>query len=67
MKAKIIREYDAPLDSKNRITVRGKPKYKHYHVSAYKDGKITLEPRVLVSPWKRHISANPAEALMPFQ
>ena len=50
MKNKIVREYDCVVDSKNRVTIRGNPKYKYYHVKVYKNGMIILEPRELVPP-----------------
>jgi len=44
-------EYDANVDMKKRITLRGS-KYSHYHVEELEDGRIILEPRVLVSPFE---------------
>jgi hypothetical protein len=49
MQAKM--EYDASVDMKKRITLRGS-RYSHYHVVECEDGKIILEPRVLVSPFE---------------
>ncbi|MBN1129774.1 MAG: hypothetical protein JXA71_12345 [Chitinispirillaceae bacterium] len=47
----IIKEYDASLDTKYRITVRKTPRpYKNYHVRIYNDGRILMEPRVLIDP-----------------
>lgn len=43
------KEYDAKLDSRNRITIRDAA-YDHYHVREFEDGTVVLEPRVLVSP-----------------
>ena len=43
------KEYDAKLDSRRRLTIREAP-YEHYHVREFEDGRIVLEPRVLVSP-----------------
>jgi len=43
------RQYDAKLDSRNRITIRDAA-YEHYHVREFEDGTVVLEPRVLVSP-----------------
>ena len=43
------RQYDAKLDSRNRITIRDAA-YEHYHVREFDDGTVVLEPRVLVSP-----------------
>ncbi|AXJ02261.1 hypothetical protein CYPRO_3024 [Cyclonatronum proteinivorum] len=44
-----IKEYDARLDSKKRITLRG-AKNTYYRVREHKDGTIELSPRVLVHP-----------------
>ena len=44
-------KYDATVDMKKRITLRGS-KYSHYHVEELEDGRIILEPRVLVSPFE---------------
>jgi hypothetical protein len=49
--ASVIREYDAKLDSKKRITIRG-ARTKFYHVTEKKDGTIELSPRELVHPDK---------------
>ena len=49
------REYDAKLDSKNRITIR-EANYEYYHVSVLPDQRIILEPRVLTAPFT--VSAN---------
>ncbi len=46
-----IREYDAKLDSKKRLTLRGVP-FEYYHVSEMKNGTIILEPRELVAPFE---------------
>ena len=46
-----LAEYDASIDMKKRITLRGS-KYSHYHVEELEDGRIVLEPRVLVSPFE---------------
>ena len=46
-----VREYDAKLDSKKRITLRSVP-FEYYHVSEYKDGRIVLEPRELTAPFQ---------------
>jgi hypothetical protein len=45
-----LKEYDARVDVKKRLTLRG-ARYGHYHVSEYKDGRIVLEPRELVKPF----------------
>ena len=50
-----IREYDARLDAKRRITLRN-VLYEYYHVSEMEDGRIILEPRELTAPFQ--ISAN---------
>ena len=50
-----IREYDAKLDSKKRLTLRDAG-YEYYHVSILPDHRIVLEPRVLTSPFE--VSAN---------
>lgn len=51
----IIREYDAKLDSKKRLTLR-EAGYEYYHVSVFPDQRIVLEPRVLTTPFE--VSAN---------
>ena len=50
-----VREYDAKLDSKNRITIR-EANNEYYHVSVLPDQRIILEPRVLTAPFS--VSAN---------
>ena len=50
-----IREYDAKVDSKKRLTLRESP-YEYYHVEHFSDGRIMLQPRELVEPF--HVSAN---------
>ncbi|MCA1803043.1 MAG: hypothetical protein LC662_11340 [Rhodothermaceae bacterium] len=47
--AQVSKEYDARLDSKKRITLRG-AKSMYYRVHEKKDGTIELSPRVLVHP-----------------
>ena len=49
MNESAIREYDAKLDSKKRLTLR-EAGYEYYHVSVLPDQRIILEPRVLTSP-----------------
>ena len=44
-----IREYDAKVDSKKRLTLRESP-FEYYHVEHYTDGRIVLQPRQLVEP-----------------
>ena len=51
----VVREYDAKLDSKKRLTLR-EAGFEYYHVSVLPDQKIILEPRVLTSPFE--VSAN---------
>ena len=46
-----VREYDAKLDSRNRITLR-RAKYPFFHVREYEDGRILLEPRELTEPFR---------------
>ena len=45
-----VREYDAKLDSKRRVTLR-KGAFEYYHVSEMSDGRIILEPRELTVPF----------------
>ena len=45
-----VNEYDAKIDVKKRVTLRG-ARYAHYHVQEYKNGRIVLEPRELVKPF----------------
>ena len=54
MKA-VVREYDAKLDSKKRLTLR-EAGYEYYHVSVFPDQRIVLEPRALTTPFE--VSAN---------
>ena len=51
----VIREYDAKLDSKKRLTLR-EARYEYYHVSVLPDQRIVLEPRVLTTPFE--VSSN---------
>jgi hypothetical protein len=47
----LLKEYDTTLDTKHRLTVRsGKGLYKNYHVRVFGDGRILMEPRILVHP-----------------
>jgi hypothetical protein len=46
-----IKEYDAKIDTKKRITLRGSS-YDYYHVIEFPNGKIELQPRVLVEPFE---------------
>lgn len=43
--------YDAKMDSKKRVTLRG-AKYEYYNVQEMDDGTVLLSPRVLVSPFE---------------
>lgn len=45
----VITEYEAKLDSKHRITIRGS-EYQYFQVKQYGDGHLELLPRVLVDP-----------------
>ncbi len=42
-------EYDAKIDSKKRLTIRG-ARTRHYHVTEYEDGTVELSPRTLIHP-----------------
>lgn len=46
-----VREYDAKVDTKKRVTLRG-ARFGHYRVQEFKNGKIVLEPRVLAKPFE---------------
>ena len=46
-----IREYDAKLDSKRRLTIRN-TNFDYYHVQEMDDGTIILEPRELTAPFQ---------------
>lgn len=46
-----VREYDARLDAKKRLTLRGVD-FDYYHVSVLPDHRIILEPRILTSPFE---------------
>ena len=46
-----VREYDAKLDSRRRITLR-RAQYPFFHVREYEDGRILLEPRELTEPFR---------------
>lgn len=50
-----VKEYDAKLDTKHRITLRS-VHFDYYHVSEFDDGRIVLEPRELTAPFQ--VSAN---------
>jgi len=49
MNVTLINEYDAHIDMKKRVTLRGAGA-EYYAVKMFDDGHIVLEPRVLVSP-----------------
>ena len=53
--ATAVREYDAKLDSKKRLTLRSS-NYMYYHVQELNNGTIVLEPRELTAPFE--VSAN---------
>ena len=48
---KQVKEYDAKVDGKRRVTLRG-ASFDHYHVIEYADGRIELDPRQLVAPFE---------------
>ena len=52
--------YDAKMDSKKRVTLRG-AKYEYYNVQEMDDGSVILSPRVLVSPFE--VSENALKAM----
>ena len=45
----IVKRYDAKLDNKKRLTIRG-TKYDFYYVQEFNDGTLVLKPRILVGP-----------------
>jgi len=49
MSVEVIKEYQAHLDQKNRLTLRG-AWCEYYDVKMFEDGHVLLEPRVLVDP-----------------
>ena len=51
-----VREYDAKIDSKKRLTLRSNTVFEYYHVQEMADGVIILEPRELTAPFQ--VSAN---------
>ncbi len=55
-----IREYDARLDTKKRLTLRN-GLFEYYHVYEFEDGRIMLEPRELTVPFQ--VSANTLEMM----
>ena len=48
---RFVREYDAKIDTKKRITLRGS-RYEYYHVIEFPNGKIELQPRELKEPFE---------------
>jgi hypothetical protein len=46
-----VNEYVAKIDTKKRVTLRG-AMFTHYQVKEFRDGRITLEPRVIVTPFE---------------
>ena len=44
-----LQTYDAKIDSRKRITLRN-AKYDYYNVQEFEDGRIIMEPRVLIAP-----------------
>lgn len=46
-----IREYDAKIDSKKRVTLRSSA-FEYYHVQEMSNGVIVLEPRELTTPFQ---------------
>ncbi|HEY5087911.1 MAG TPA: hypothetical protein VII66_11190 [Gemmatimonadaceae bacterium] len=44
-----VDEFDTKIDGRRRLTLPDTG-YEHYHVTAYDDGRIVLEPRELVVP-----------------
>ncbi|MCK5675186.1 MAG: hypothetical protein KAH95_17530 [Spirochaetales bacterium] len=51
----IVKEYEAKLDNKHRITIRGS-EYQYFQVKQYGDGHLELLRAVLVDP--KEISKN---------
>ena len=48
MAVAVKEEYEAKLDEKSRLVIRGADA-RHFHVKRYTDGSFKLEPRFLVS------------------
>ena len=44
-------QYDLKKDSKNRVTLR-ESVFNYYHATHFEDGRILLEPRVLIAPFQ---------------
>jgi len=49
-----VREYDARVDTKKRVTLRG-TQYRHYRVREYADGRIEMRPQELVEVSERTV------------
>jgi len=49
MEAELIKKYETNLDSKKRLSIRG-GNFKYYVVEVYSNGKVILNPRVLIDP-----------------
>jgi len=45
----VVKRYDAKLDSKKRITIRGSGD-DYYHVHEFNDGPLILKPRIFMDP-----------------
>jgi len=45
----IVKRYDAKLDNKKRLTIRG-ANFDFYNVQEFNDGTLVLKPRVLIDP-----------------
>ncbi len=45
----VVKKYDAKLDHKKRLTIRG-TQFEFYHVLEFSDGTLVLKPRILVDP-----------------
>ena len=50
MTEKLLQEYDAKLDNKNRCVIHGRGSFNRYHVKVFNTGKIEMTPRVLAGP-----------------
>ena len=61
----IIREYDAKLDSKRRLTIRN-TNFDYYHVQEMNDGTIILESRELTAPFQISVKTLAMMDISPF-
>ncbi len=43
----IVKQYDARLDKKKRLTIRGAP-FNFYHVNEFSDGTLLLKPQTRI-------------------